>query len=454
MQAPSKTIFLICSAFAYTRSDCTNRPENLFVNRLIKLPQHPNPEQLISYLLLLEYCPHNLRDNLEEEVLLLISNSNFSHFFSTCQDQEMLSKVRFLILLLLARRDELSIHSPKDASFTDIVEFCRGRYPEKSENRYIRLAKRPLRIALCVSGQLRIDETLLSNWNENLFNRSLIDTYVHTWKRVKKHPIISRLKIPPRTLEAVTKLYDRFDNHEFSLDYPTLFQYLSLGSEELLTEKVANQYLTTPERVQIEDEELPEFINMCPQQKMAYKIQRCHARATQSGIEYDLIVRIRPDLLLRPNRCFSWRAIFNQLRDSRELAIGNWALGHSHGTLYCDDVFAVGTPEIMDLYANYRVLMEKMMAANVMWGQHDTGHESIGWALWFYGIRTFCLRDFRMNLYRPIISIDLVVLKKLVLKDAESRMNTVDKQILSAIDGDLIDGNSQRYSQIRDSNLS
>ena len=83
-------------------------------------------------------------------------------------------------------------------------------------------------------------------------------------------------------------------------------------------------------------------------------------------------------------------------------------------------------------------ILEAMLAAGVLWQEQICGHTEIGHMMWFYGIRHVVIDGVRMSVSRNVDQIPPEILKSIILKDAEGRMNHIDLALLQAVEKDLL----------------
>jgi hypothetical protein len=79
-----------------------------------------------------------------------------------------------------------------------------------------------------------------------------------------------------------------------------------------------------------------------------------------------------------------------------------------------------------------------MLVAGVLWQEQICGHTEIGPMMWFYGVRHVVIEGVRMSVSRSVDRIPPEILKSIVLRDAEGRMNHIDLALLQALDRDLL----------------
>lgn len=213
--------------------------------------------------------------------------------------------------------------------------------------------RRRLRVAICISGQLRGFATAAKTYaNLGLPADAKVVTFVHTWQAVGR-PVPS-LRHGPRAfrgsmLAEFNRLIGELGDEELWSRLPTLHSWFA-DSDTVGPDILAEVYATPAGNVVVDDENSEEFASLSNPQKMLRKIGLCHdlARATD---DFDLFVRLRPDRTIMSETAIDWEAV---ARDSAE-----------RGELYCDlpafgfwgwigigDQFAVGGAAAMDSYSS------------------------------------------------------------------------------------------------------
>jgi hypothetical protein len=90
---------------------------------------------------------------------------------------------------------------------------------------------------------------------------------------------------------------------------------------------------------------------------MHYKIEKCHQFALEDGRDFDLFIRIRPDIEFTGGPPIDWREIYERALSER-LVFTDLPLRYVHDKLELGDQFCATTREIMDVYAGIRSQMD------------------------------------------------------------------------------------------------
>lgn len=256
-------------------------------------------------------------------------------------------------------------------------------------------ARRPgprLRIALCLSGQLRGWRHASGTWHHLGLQGHDVDVYVHTWQNVGR-------RLPdPGIMPSVPRVFDHAGfceawlavgrRHSFAamqLAYPALFA--AVARHQAVDEATLQAAFGSDAVVVAEDEREPRFEGWSNQDKMHYKIWAADRLAADSGKSYDLVIRLRPDKTLRGHRAApDWPALAAESRARRALFCEE-PLGVREG-LVMGDQFAAGAPEVVSAYAAAWTLTPQARAE----GWHGfpaqfTGHASLAFTCLWQGLR-------------------------------------------------------------------
>ncbi len=205
------------------------------------------------------------------------------------------------------------------------------------------------RFALCVSGQLRSWSIAIPPLIEQLKAAGEIDVFVSTWRRPATFTRrFAQRQFSPPAREFMLRLPDPFDEHLFRI-LPQLRQE-PLELLRLLRQTLGTDHVDMEDEADFE-ERLPTLLPgyepaALNQYKMYYKIyaawrmQRNYAKAC--GIEYDYVIRIRPDYLIES---LPIAEIQDRVDDDAVVA-GSYAYGDGF-----DDRFAIGSPSAMARHA-------------------------------------------------------------------------------------------------------
>lgn len=176
-----------------------------------------------------------------------------------------------------------------------------------------RILNRKLKVAVCISGQLRAFEKNAAHIVESIVKPLQADVFLHTWDKQPSTPpelrILQRF-IGPQLLEAlplhlrqIAAFRQRFPKTTQKLQHPTFTDVTESGIRSILDCKkiVIESDADFLERTEISQSLLHQ--GKTNQAKMFYKIHACDnlRRATEleTGEDYDVVIRIRPDLRIR-----------------------------------------------------------------------------------------------------------------------------------------------------------
>ncbi|MGL6338266.1 MAG: hypothetical protein ACRC80_03910, partial [Waterburya sp.] len=244
-----------------------------------------------------------------------------------------------------------------------------------------------LKVALCISGQLRGYEKAFQSWQEHIIERLNPDIFVHTWTDIGfKQPAISHAHriIDGSFLSAYKKVLlqqyspSKIAHINFSEDYPAFKKLLDSKNRDCTLQELNQLYQT--QNIAIEDDREAPFTEKDNQMKMLYKVEACDRLHKNSGV-YDLVIRIRPDLEIKS---FSrdWWDIYQQCYECDRVFI-NRIKGSS--IISAGDVFAVGTEAAISWYASLNELVDFYSSHKIAKAANYVVHKTLFWHIWYGG---------------------------------------------------------------------
>ncbi len=208
-----------------------------------------------------------------------------------------------------------------------------------------------LRIAVCVSGQLRGYENARRTWNRIGLDNHDCDYFVHTWQNIgRKFPIPQHAQrvLSGNFLHVYRDAFMHLGEMEMHRLYPSLFLLFS-DSSNVSIRDVVNTYMT--DSVVIEDDNADSFQKFNNFEKMYYKIKMCYSLSIMSGREYDLHVRIRPDLAIGGSMR-SLNSLLEDIKRQSSIFIDTGPYIHPKVGYVVGDQFAIADRRGMDAYAS------------------------------------------------------------------------------------------------------
>lgn len=186
-----------------------------------------------------------------------------------------------------------------------------------------------MKIAFCYSGMFRDFTKNIDNHIENLFSGHDVDIYMSFWDiqglgnfRNPVEGVDSETITDEEKDTVIQKLNPKFVDYEHFLPMEKYFKKVEIQKEQV--------------------RDFPPYIRNI--MSMYYKIQKCGVEVEKSGIEYDLVVRLRTDL---------W---FNQKVDFTNIKKGvfyyNVFKDMSWGGDCYDDKFFYGDLQVMNRVKN------------------------------------------------------------------------------------------------------
>ena len=209
--------------------------------------------------------------------------------------------------------------------------------------------KKVLKIGVMISGQMRGYEAAFETWTK-VFQGHDIDYYISTWK------LNGSSGKPDHLVNEQKRFYfgefsDEISsllNVEGSIDLDAFISEIK-PKKEILKEDLIRVYGDKC-KILIEDESKFKFLTTNPQ-KMYYKIESAYDMIDDPR-QYDLLVRIRPDIVMEKEKGGDinlLQSIFNLSEDRRAICTG-YGYNYAYYGFGIDDKFAVGTPDLMSSY--------------------------------------------------------------------------------------------------------
>ncbi len=175
--------------------------------------------------------------------------------------------------------------------------------------------QRKLRIAVCVSGQLRGYRQAFASWRHLGLENCDVDYFVHVWQRIgckiPYAPVQNRLRqiFPDAFSDAYADALRRHTAFELKRAYPGFFRFFT-DRGACVTQAELQEFYRA-DAVVTEDDATAAFCEFDNRRKMYYKAEQAYNLALASGKDYDLIIRIRPDKAMLPSRAtIDWGAIY------------------------------------------------------------------------------------------------------------------------------------------------
>ena len=300
--------------------------------------------------------------------------------------------------------------------------------------------KHPLRIAVCVSGQLRGYRNAFPSWSSWGLEGHTTSFFVHTWKttgiaRPTKKNAVEMLS--PALARVYCDAIDALGDEEMTRNYP---HFLDLWERDAQADESTIKAFYAAEEVVIDDDTSLPFTDFSNARKMYYKIRKCHDLMKKHG-DFDLVIRVRPDFYFG-QRQIDFQKIYAETMSGKKLFVNYQpsyyffpAIGLAMG-----DVFAIGSPMAMDGYAaaDAMTIGEAGYAALQHFPKEHIAHGNAAFASFYNGLDLAQLpfhavdpqhnRSELLRSYRPT---DLSISDALKL-DAAGRMNKWDIAMLTA----------------------
>lgn len=291
---------------------------------------------------------------------------------------------------------------------------------------------RKVRVAICISGQLRGYRRAFPTWLRQFLVGTEYDIYVHSWAKIGRagaQPFRSSLPFEGTAFCAEWRRIGTLEGYEaMQSRYPGLFN--ALDAEGSATESQLGDFYGA-RSVVLEQDVDEEFAHFTNQDKMHYKIWAAHQLAVKDESDYDLIIRLRPDLALG-FAAFDWRDMVEACQ-TQPLLFCDTAFGVHYGHPMIGDQIAIGSPETMSAYADTWLNHSDLSGLGLMaYPEALTGHVSLAQTCWIYGIRALRVPLKMQGLLDPEL-ISLSQIQAALEGDSCGRNDESDRALLSAV---------------------
>lgn len=206
-----------------------------------------------------------------------------------------------------------------------------------------------LKIALCISGQLRGYTEAYKTWKLFNFDEHIVDTYCCVWEKIGRKGLAKSINqlarvFNPNFLHAYVDYTEGMPIGEIRNIFSNLFEILNKSSS--ITQNEINTFYSAEESIIVRDTIFSEKNNAF---KMYYMIEKCW-KLIQVPESYDLLIRIRPDKRLNLFNA-NWLEILNFVSRGNLIADSRAQVHPSSSGLIIGDQFAVSTPKVMEKYS-------------------------------------------------------------------------------------------------------
>lgn len=292
--------------------------------------------------------------------------------------------------------------------------------------------KSRLKIAVCISGQMRGWRRALESWSKGVFAGHDVQYFVHTWKDSGSSfpvPPKDERSLPRRMFDTYRELWNIFGYDEMVCRYPTFFKlwdYHSIYvSEDVLRSAFDTQYVI------VEDDSASQFACMTNAEKMYYKISKCQQLFDSANMDdVDLIVRLRPDFELLPGAQIKWLEIYEDCVSRNTIYCDSYPRYFFPNIGFCiSDQIAVGTIEAIRAYSSAYDLTRK---SNFQYFPTDyIAHTNVAYSTFYsgYDISALPLPCTLAPLKRP----NDEDIKRALMSDISDRMDSYDLKLIKCL---------------------
>ena len=316
-----------------------------------------------------------------------------------------------------------------------------------THNRDLNRTGKALKIAICISGQLRGYKHFPSSLKRMNLDNHDCQVFVSTWEMVggrfphldQAHRIFSK-RFATNFRDVVLTLGEA----SFRTRYPTLEQ-LVVNPSRVNFDQLSSFYNT--EHIDLQDDEVEAFKSFSSITKMHYKLGRCLQLVLKQTSEFDLIIRMRPDLQFVEPVNVNWNELYLDSLHRRIIyadydpyisaRVINWQIGEVL-PLMMGDLFAVGALEPMKIYMDTFNENIRLIDLNVPGlPKGFMPHTTLSRILMYHniGVETFPQASITDKNLIEFSILNDVQIGEALQKDLEGRpSDQFDKHLLAALD--------------------
>lgn len=218
--------------------------------------------------------------------------------------------------------------------------------------------KERLKIAICVSGQLRAFEQGLQSWhNLNLADHD-VSVFVHTWTETGltyTSPVHDGRKLPVEIRNAFRIQLEKLGLEGMKNRYKDFFQLWGDLPQYAKSEKIQAVY--SADQVMLESDQVEGRSGWSNAEKMYYSVAQANSLMEASRKAFDLVIRVRPDMVFKKALNIDWHRIALQANEEPVLFVDSHGFTNQGTYVFPNlgvcvgDQFAAASPEIMKIYA-------------------------------------------------------------------------------------------------------
>ncbi|MDF1815783.1 MAG: hypothetical protein P1V20_26530 [Verrucomicrobiales bacterium] len=330
------------------------------------------------------------------------------------EDETALQRYRFYF----EERDLAETLKPEERNF-----FFAGEH-KKNET---------LRIAVCISGQLRGFKKASETWEVLGFGNHQVDYYLHSWVNIGSKALIpqhvSRL-LSPKVTEVMKRLIHEIGVEQWRQEYRGFIN--SFKRDREATESELCEVLPF-RKIVLEEDRSPPFSQMSNVEKMYYKVSACWELIDDPSA-YDLVIRIRPDKIIK-SACVDWSSVVSYAKKLKAVFTDFGVELFPGLGLIVGDQFAVSTPKLMEVYSNTYYEVENGRQ-NIL----DKGyfpHKNFAHCFLQNGLNAVAFPGVKFG---PMMNADIPSLEtqmNALRKDADGRWNSWDLELKRALETDV-----------------
>ena len=296
-----------------------------------------------------------------------------------------------------------------------------------------------LKVALCISGQLRGYREAYESLKAAFIDPLQPDIYIHTWQDAgfkEPHSSSHADRVFSGHFLGVYKKLFYIKNYSYPQIKQLLPSVFSLLQNNTAINKAQLQAFYQTESIEIEDDASLPFSALSNRDKMFYKIHACNQLVAKSGKTYDLVIRLRPDMVFSLEEGTDWKAIADICNSQKVILANSAGVGFSGFRDYGEegygigDSFAISSQAGIDFYANVGMSINAFREQGLAYFSVHSSHTLLGHGLWLGGYRRqqipFANKTSLVNISLKAKDISQVIQKDLVHMDKDLANDFMD----------------------------
>ena len=337
--------------------------------------------------------------------------------------------VKFKIFDFICRSDfDASTGKYEEALSYIKDKAVQGRY-------FVGGARKKLRIAVCISGQMRGWKRAFKSWGKIGLMSHDVTYFVNTWANEgggSPVPPNNTRHLPSSFVSPFSDVWNELGEKEMACRYANFFALWNRASGKISTDEIFEVYGT--HNAIIDDDADSPFTSMNNPHKMYYKLFKCNEMTKNHPDDFDLVIRIRPDIEFTADVNIDWISIYEECT-RRKVVYAESSNSDSATYMFpnigyaMSDFFAVSTPDNMDAYCKSYTMGAGNAPAAFPAGFE--AHRNVAYSTLFNSVDVESI--ILPHQFIPAFSPDAKSIKDAIIKDSSGRYDKYDRKLIEAL---------------------